>query len=100
MKETETIAIKEPGLHWLEMAPINFDAAVSVMSSEQKHDLEHWLDGVCERAALLSGYLDARGNTGCGDNGHAEGVKYGNRKLVAVRKALGYTYPNRGRVDF
>ena len=100
MYQTETIAIKEPGLHWLATAPSNYDAAVSAMTGEQKQELENWLDSVCERAALLSGYLDARGASGCGDNGHAEGVRHANLTLVKVRKALGFTYPNRGVVNF
>ena len=100
MKEAETIAIKKPGLHWLGLPPINFDAAVSSMSSEEKQELGRWLDSVCERAALLSGYLDARGAAGCGDNGHADGVQQAGCKLIRVRKALGFTYPNRGGVNF
>ena len=45
------------------------------------------------RAAVVIGYLTARGVSGCGDNGHDEGVKHAMRMRKAVRKAIGYTNP-------
>src|SRR5512146_1863134 len=100
MNPTETIMIKKSGLYWLECAPITWEDRVSALSMSERQELERWLDSVCERAAMLSGYLDARGVTGCGDNGHADGVKHANRKLVAVRRALGFIDPKAGQVRF
>ena len=93
MRTTETIAIKKPGLHWLEQAPVTWDANVSELSMSEKQELARWLDGITERAARLSGYLDARGVITGSDNGHADGVKGSNRQAAKVRKALGFTQP-------
>ena len=51
------------------------------------------LDSHIQHAARLRGYLDARYGSGCGDQGHATGVKWSNALVAKVRKALGFTYP-------
>lgn len=74
---------------------VELDAFVSTLSIAERNELGRVLDAVVEKAARVSGYLDARGVLGCGDNGHAEGVKHSNRKAVKVRRALGYTVARR-----
>ncbi len=93
---TVHVSIKKAGLDWLECAPITWDAKVTeslIRGTANVQELANWLDSMTERCARLSGYLEARGATGCGDNGHAEGVKQSNKKVAKVRKAIGYTYP-------
>jgi hypothetical protein len=50
------------------------------------------LDNLIENAVRTRGYLDMRYGHGCGDQGHAAGVKKSNRLAKLVRKALGFTY--------
>lgn len=95
-KPTETIDIKDLGLEWLECAPFSWDVRVSQILEQgtvSVRELADWLDSISIRCARLSGYLDARGALGCGDNGHSDGVKLSNRKATKVRRALGYTFP-------
>lgn len=64
-------------------------------------DIETQLDAVACKAAMLAGYISARaGTSGCGAQDHPTAVKYCNRRLVRVRRAMGYTYPNRGQICF
>jgi hypothetical protein len=57
------------------------------------------LDMHIEGAARLRGYLEERYGSGCGDQGHAAGVKESSRLVTKVRRALGYSYPI-GEVNF
>lgn len=90
------MTIKQIGLKWRACAPVTWDAKVTETLKDGTGTVQalvNWLDSVAEHCARLSGYLEARGATGCGDNGHADGVKSSNRKVTKIRKALGYTYP-------
>jgi hypothetical protein len=58
------------------------------------------LDRIAVHASRLSAYLNERGGNGCGDSGHAEGVKAQNKKAAKVRKALGYSYPDQCKIEF
>ena len=40
--------------------------------------------------AFISGYLAARGGNGCGDCGHVEAYRVGHKRMLEVRKLLGY----------
>jgi hypothetical protein len=100
MNATETVVYKEAGLHWLELAPIGWQAQVDKLTSSQKQELSNWLDSVIERSARLRAYVDARGAVGCGDGGHNDGVKEGNKLVRKIRKALGFTYPNGHDLSF
>jgi len=92
---TTSISIKNKGLRWLESAPITWDKRFNDIPRHNREvllcELSDWLYSVAVRAARLAGYVNARGAVGCGDSGHAEGVKSSNRKVARVRKALGYT---------
>lgn len=56
-------------------------------------DIERVVSQTATKAALLSGYLCARGVSGCGDAGHENALGHGQKRVRKVRKALGYTYP-------
>lgn len=58
-------------------------------------EMESELSALVQRAALLEVYLSHRYNTGCGDQGHEDSAKKANRSLLKVRKALGFSYPDR-----
>ncbi len=57
--------------------------------------VESELSAIIQRATLLEAYISHRYNTGCGDQGHDKSAKVANRTVVRVRKALGFTYPER-----
>jgi hypothetical protein len=54
------------------------------------------LDSQATRRVLLSGYIFARVN---GQN-HSQSVRAANRKLVKIRRAIGYSYPKAGMIVF
>jgi len=64
-------------------------------SKQSLQDIASDLSGLIQRAALLYEYVEHRWNTGCGDQGHEDSVKEANKALTRVRKALGFTYPER-----
>lgn len=87
---------EKAGMRWLLSAPISWDEKVTESGkagTSEIQEIANWLDQVAVRAVRLSGYLEARGATGCGDGGHASGVKSSNKKAAKVRKAIGYTQP-------
>jgi hypothetical protein len=54
-----------------------------------------------QRLALISAYVNARfGGDGCGRKEHAYAVTVAMKQLVKIRKALGYSYPDRGVFSF
>lgn len=98
LEATPTVhsAIKAQALAWIECAPVQWDGITTEClkrGTATVQEIANCLDSMAERCARLSGYLEARGATGCGDNGHAEGVKSSNKKVTKVRKAIGYSYP-------
>lgn len=54
-------------------------------------EIEREADHLAQRLAFLSGYLSRRGAAGCGDAGHDESLKHGQRVMHQTRKALGYS---------
>ncbi len=54
------------------------------------------LDAIIERLARFREYIDQRDGAGCVDQGHAAAVKASNKIGRKIRKALGFTYPNKG----
>lgn len=64
-------------------------------------ELESELDAIAARAAMLAGYIGKRAGTdGCGKSTHQDAAKAANKRLVKVRMALGFTYPERGQISF
>ena len=64
-----------------------------LMSVTDLQAAESELSSLIQRATLLESYLAHRYNTGCGDQGHGASAKHAQRTLIAVRRALGYSYP-------
>lgn len=52
--------------------------------------LEREADNLAKMAAFLSGYLAARGGSGCGDCGHESAIKTAEERQDKVSVALGY----------
>jgi len=92
MTETLLQMIAAPAVSW--------EATIDKMSSSERDDLLREVEAVACRAALFSGYVGQRYGYGCGDQGHKHAAKEANRRLVKVRKALGFSYPERGCVPF
>ena len=82
--------LKAPLIEWPERA--------EKLDIQVKQEVENELSAVIQRATLLEAYVARRWNTGCGDQGHSSSAKHANNTLVKVRRALGYTYPERGMV--
>lgn len=49
------------------------------------------LDGMIVQLSRFREYLEQRGGTGCGDQGHKSAVKAQNKMAAAIRRALGFT---------
>jgi hypothetical protein len=60
---------------------------------EDKQAAEQELSALIQRAVLLQDYISHRWNTGRGDQGHDASAKHAERTLIAVRRALGFSYP-------
>lgn len=78
----------------LELAPTEWPAAVEALNTENRQTLESELAGLTQRAALLHDYVAHRFNTGCGDQGHEASAEHANRRLKAIRSAMGYALPH------
>lgn len=58
------------------------------------------LDAMIIKLARFRAYLDTRHGSGCGTQPHADAVKASNQTVSKIRKALGYTYPDRYQINF
>jgi hypothetical protein len=56
-------------------------------------ELEEMTSDLMQKLAFAQGYLMSRGAAGCGDSGHEEAMKEGQKHLKKVRKAMGFTAP-------
>lgn len=77
------------------LPPSQWRERVEAMSPADRGNMEGSLDALIQRATLLAGYAEFRFDTGCGDQGHDYSAEKANEKLVKVRRALGYSYPER-----
>lgn len=59
-------------------------------------DLDRYI--VC--LARFREYIEQRDGAGCGDQGHEAAVKAQNKLATKVRRALGFTFPEKGNVKF
>ena len=67
-----------------------WEAWVDGMTSEQREAYITALEEIAIRAAWMTGYLNSRYGSGCGDQGHPQAVKDSNKVRAMVRKAFGY----------
>jgi hypothetical protein len=86
MNADETIARR-----LMRLAPVKFEKAVDRLNHGERETVTRALEAIADRAAWLARYLDERAGYGCGDQGHAAGVKSANRvgTLLWV-KGFGY----------
>lgn len=80
--------------HLLRTPMVKWQELVSSLSIAERQEYETTLSSLCIHAARFVGYLEARGTTGCGDSGHADGVKQSGKTAAKVRTALGFTKSN------
>ena len=62
-------------------------------------ELARRLNSLAQHAALVAAYLEERGAYGT-DAGHKKALDQANRTLKRIRKAMGFSYPDRGAVNF
>ena len=82
----------------LSVAPVKMQELCDGMKTAEKGNTEDALESVILKAAWQYGYVAARYGAGCGDQGHEEAVHAANSLLKKVRKAMGFTYPERGAI--
>jgi len=78
------------------LPPVKWDRRVSSLSSTDQLELNRAVESDAQRLILLGEYLSSRSN----GQDHAGAVKRANARVVKVRRAMGFTYPERGLVHF
>lgn len=73
-------------------APVKWEKMADKLDPSTQHTVGHAIEGDIERQTFLATYLSARSY----GQDHAKAVKVARKKVVAVRRALGYTYPDQG----
>lgn len=77
---------------------VRLNDAVIKLSTHERTEVADYLTDIAVRSASIAAYINTRTITG-GD--HADGVKRFNKQRGAIRKTVGYTYPNNmGEVRF
>jgi hypothetical protein len=74
----------------LRTPPVKFQKLADSIPEGDKDEFIRELDRIIAHATRLAVYVGERYGYGCGDQGHAQGVKKSNKVVAAVRKALGY----------
>ena len=69
------------------------DAFVGRMSESERMKFSDQAYADAQAAAFAIGYLNERGCAGCGDNGHDDARRTGERLRKSVRRAIGFTRP-------
>lgn len=88
-----------PALKWLYRPLANLQDNVNKDKTTNFYCLVGDLEALCERASFLAKYLEARkGTIGCGPKSHEASVKFANKQLVKVRRALGFSLPKAGEI--
>lgn len=72
------------------LPPVELEAAFDAMTTAQRVEVLHGLDGVLAGLALVYGYADMRYGCGCGDQGHTSAVREANKVRRNVRNVLGF----------
>lgn len=79
-------------LELLQLTPSEWQGVADKLTSSKMQDLSQILDAIAQRAALLGEYLDVRSY---GMRDHEGAAKEAEKRLVRIRKAMGYTYSDR-----
>lgn len=95
--------IEKTALKWLQTPPVKWDSKLKrkeVAPGDWQGLCRH-LDAIAQEAAMLSEYIGTRkGVDGTGEHDHETAVKEANRRLTAVRRALGFAIPKAGTFNF
>ena len=96
---SEKLAMK-----WLKAAPVKWERGVNASFGSPeiyiKQEVIRDLNAISQRAAMLSEYIQSRIGMAGSPVRHEKAVARANKRLVAVRKALGYAFPKSGRFTF
>lgn len=82
-----------------ETAPVELQGKVDAMNGIVRGEVAKELECVALTAVWRAAYVEARYGSGCGDQGHETAVRDANKLLVKVRKAMGFTYPEKGTIN-
>lgn len=74
---------------WLNTPPAQWSQRLRSRAAGNTADVTREIERVMQRGAMLAAYLDAR----AAGSEHVAAVKAANRKLVRVRRAMGFSYP-------
>jgi hypothetical protein len=72
----------------------DLEAIADSLSADELREVTDWLEGQIQYQARIWAYLSARHGNGCGDQGHAEGVKEQNKAVRHVRRMIGFNQTN------
>lgn len=101
MKEKKPLDAKRTSARLVYLAPVKLQAAVDKISANDRQRLANYLEGIAMAAMLRAGYIRGRSDGfNQTDHGHDKGVKNANRKLIAIRRLIGYTDPKSGAINF
>ena len=82
----------------IDIPPAEMQELCDGMKTAERGKASEELQSLILAAAWRYAYVDARYGAGCGDQGHESAVKAANKLLAAIRKAMGFTYPERGAI--
>jgi hypothetical protein len=69
------------------------------LSEEDCTEIANECETIIQRLAFVGAYTAARCGDGGGDSGHEEAMKQARKRVKAIRKAMGFTYPERGLAE-
>lgn len=72
----------------------DLEAIADGLTQEELREVTNWLEGQIQYQARIWAYLSARHGSGCGDQGHVEGVREQNKAVRHVRRMIGFTQTN------
>ena len=82
---------------FIKTSPSDWDKLFKRMDKEENpvslQELERNADHLAQKLVMISEYLAVRGAAGCGDGGHENALAASGKRVVKVRKVLGYTQP-------
>lgn len=82
--------------NWLKTPPAQWSQRLSSKAAGSTDDVTRETEWLIQRGTMLATYLDARRD----GSDHVHAVKAANRKLVRVRRAMGYSLPKAGQFTF
>jgi len=68
-------SIEEMAQDLMNLAPKDWEKTIDAIPEKERDSLRRELEGISERSGALSGYLEERHGSGCGDQGHEKAMK-------------------------